>query len=132
MRRHRLWLCLPPVLLALLDGALTLAGQPAQYWSGDFAARRELNPFFDFLLAWHPGAFLAGLAVWCLGIGIVILFAPWRVSFLAALLFTLGHACGAGSWIVEAGAAGWVLAIALLVASERTFWWAARLSSSSG
>jgi hypothetical protein len=120
--RRRWWLALPPLLLCCLDGALTLAGQPGPYWQGDFTAARELNPFFDLLLRWHPWAFLGGLAVWLAAIAGAIVWLPRRFAVVVAFGFTLGHACGAASWVVPLGVAGWVLAVLLLVAAERLLW----------
>ncbi|GEM_PF-5591014 len=32
--RRRLWLCLPPLVMCLIDDAITLRAQPDVYWSG--------------------------------------------------------------------------------------------------
>ena len=127
-RRARLWLCLPPLLLLLIDAALTLYGQPDGYWQGDFLLRREMNPVFDRLLSWRPAAFLGGCAAWGILITLVVVFSPRRVAFLAALACSLGHTCGAASWLVQAGTTGWALALLLLLAASQVFWWAARRS----
>ena len=37
MNRNRIWLCIMPIVLFALDITLTLCGQPAAYWSGDFS-----------------------------------------------------------------------------------------------
>jgi hypothetical protein len=132
MRCSRAWLCLPPLVLVLLDGALTLHGQPARYWTGEFVRRQELNPLADLLLAWHPGAFLLGWAGWCLLIATMICFSPVRLAFWGALVCSLGHGCGAASWVVAAGGGGWIVAIGLLLATDRVFWYAARRSGAFG
>jgi hypothetical protein len=128
MRCSRVWLCLPPGILVLLDGVLTLQGQPSRYWAGDFALRRELNPVIDLLLAWHPGAFLLAWAAWSLLIVSLIFFSPVRIAFLVALVGTIGHVCGAASWLVESNIGGWVAAIGLLLTADRAFWYAVRRS----
>ncbi len=124
-----MWLGLPPLLLCALDGALTLAGQPAAYWQGDRAAARELNPLFDLLLRYDPGVAVAGLVVWLVMIALAVLLLPGRSAFLAAFACAFGHACGAASWMVTLGVPGWVLAVLLLIAAERLValsWRAAR------
>ena len=128
MHCSRAWLCLPPGILVLLDGALTLHGQPMQYWAGEFSLRQELNPVVDLLLAWHPGAFLLAWATWSLLIVSVMFFSPARIAFLVSLVCTIGHVCGAASWIVESDTGGWLVAVGLVLTADRAFWYAARRS----
>src|SRR4051794_27046312 len=109
--RGRLWLAMPPLLLCALDGLLTLTGQPAAYWAGDFTAARELNPLFDLLLRQHPIAFLTGLAVWLTVLALAVLLLPRRLAFLAAFAGAFGHTWGATSWVVAFGVVGWLLAV---------------------
>jgi len=59
MRTQRLWLCLPAIVLCDADGFLTLAGQPAAYWSGEFTAAREGHAVPAWFLTLHPVAFAA-------------------------------------------------------------------------
>ena len=59
-----LGLCVPPLLLLILDVSLTLLGQSSAYWAGDYSAVREGSPTFHHLLAIHPAAFAAGLLTW--------------------------------------------------------------------
>lgn len=41
LKQRFLGLCVPPLLLCLLDVALTLAGQSSPYWAGDYANVNE-------------------------------------------------------------------------------------------
>jgi hypothetical protein len=115
----RLWLCLPPAALAVLDGILTLCGQSSDYWSGDFSAVCESNPLAWVFLRWHPLAFVLGLAAWTLA----ILFAGAAMPrlFAVPVLFTVFvvHSLGGASWLVRYGGWGWVLGMGLLIAAER-------------
>lgn len=99
LRRRLIGLCLVPVLLAVLDGSVTLIGQPASYWAGDYTQVREGTPGFRILLANGPATFIAGLAVWVLAFVGMILLLPSTLALAVCLLFTLGHTIGAFSWI---------------------------------
>src|SRR3954469_5094241 len=79
--RRLLGLCLVPVLLAALDGCLTLKGQPQAYWAGDHLQVLEGTPGFYILLT-H---------------GMILLLPP-TLALATCLGFTLGHAIGAFSW----------------------------------
>ncbi len=98
--RHRLiGLCLVPVLLAMLDGSVTLIGQPAAYWAGDHSRVLEGTPGFRILLTYGPAAFVAGHMVWQLAFVCMILLLPSRLALAVCLMFTLGHTIGAFSWL---------------------------------
>lgn len=100
MNTRRLFgLCLVPLLLAVLDGSVTLVGQPAAYWAGDHSRVLEGTPGFRILLTHSPVAFIAGLTVWVLAFVGLILLLPTTLALAVCLLFTLGHTIGAFSWI---------------------------------
>ena len=99
LRRRLIGLCLVPVLLAVLDGSVTLIGQPAAYWAGDYSQVREGTPGFRVLLTYGPTAYVAGFAVWVLAFVGMILLLPSTLALAVCLQFTLGHAIGAFSWI---------------------------------
>ena len=60
----KLRLCIPPIVLCILDQSITLLGQHSQYWKGDYQTAMEGCPPFHWLLQQHPLAFEAGIAVW--------------------------------------------------------------------
>jgi len=99
LRRRLIGLCLVPVLLAVLDGSVTLIGQPAAYWAGDHARVLEGTPGFRILLTYGPAAYIAGLTVWVLAFVGMILLLPSTLALAVCLQFTLGHTIGAFSWI---------------------------------
>lgn len=99
VKRRFLGLCLVPILLAGLDGSVTLLGQPPAYWAGDYSQVREGTPGFRLLLTHGPAAYVAGLAVWVLAFVGMILLLPATLALAVCLQFTLGHAIGAFSWI---------------------------------
>lgn len=118
-----LWLCVAPLLLCAFDLTITLAGQPAEYWQGDYAVGLEGNPVARPLLLTGPGTFIIGIAGYALVFCLVLVF--WRHPFAVVLAFvlTLSHAVCAGTWLMRLGVAGFVLAVLLLVASERLLDW---------
>ena len=97
--RRLIGLCFVPVLLAALDGSVTLAGQPAAYWEGDHSRVLEGTPGFRILLTHGPDAYIAGLMVWVLAFVGMILLLPSTPALAVCLMFTLGHTIGAFSWI---------------------------------
>jgi hypothetical protein len=99
LRRRLIGLCLVPVLLAVLDGSVTLIGQPEAYWAGDHSKVLEGTPGFRVLLTYGPAAYVAGLAVWVLAFVGMILLLPPTLALAVCLQFTLGHTLGAFSWI---------------------------------
>jgi hypothetical protein len=88
-----------PILLAALDGTVTLMGQPPAYWEGDYSQAFEGTPGFRILLTHSPAAFIIGLAVWVLAFVGMILMLPSTLALAVCLQFTLGHTIGAFSWL---------------------------------
>jgi hypothetical protein len=97
--RRLIGLCLVPVLLAALDGSVTLIGQPSAYWEGDRTRVLEGTPGFRLLLMQGPASYAGGLAIWVLAFVGMILLLPSTPALAVCLMFTLGHTIGAFSWI---------------------------------
>ncbi len=95
LRRRLIGLCLVPVLLAAVDGSVTLNGQPPAYWADDHSRVIEGTPGFRMLLMHGPAAYIAGLTVWVLAFVGLILLLPSTLALAVCLQFTLGHAIGA-------------------------------------
>jgi hypothetical protein len=91
---------LPPLVLASLDAALTLAGQPPEYWRGDYARVNELSPTFNQLLAIHPLAFVAGFIGWLLAFTCLILLFPRTLALATSIAVAIGHTWGATTWLL--------------------------------
>jgi hypothetical protein len=123
---QRIRLGVGPVLLCLLDTALTLAGQPAAYWAGDHPAACEANPVAAWLLRAHPGAFLSGVA------GLLVLYVvlierlPPSLARVAVFVIVFLHALGASSWLLPHGFAGLLAAAGLLAVSSWLVGWSWR------
>jgi hypothetical protein len=99
-QRRLLGLCIPPAALATLDGALTLAGQSAEYWAGNYARVNEMSPTFNHLLTYHPLAFAAGWLGWILIFCGMILLLPQTLALTTSIAVTVGHTLGATTWLL--------------------------------
>jgi hypothetical protein len=93
-------LCLPPVALCALDAALTLIGQSAEYWSGDYGRVTEGSPTFNHLLQIHPAAYVAGILVWVAVFVGILLLLPDTLALIVSIAVTLGHTVGAATWLL--------------------------------
>ena len=99
-KRRFLGLCLPPMMVALIDGVLTLIGQSDLYWSNHLAVN-EANPVFRALLEIHPAAVLGGLGVWLALLCAMILLLPTRIALMLSIAITFGHTSGSASWLFD-------------------------------
>jgi hypothetical protein len=111
----------PGGVLYTADVVLTLVGQPAAYWAGNYGSVVEFNPIAYQFLAAGPVWCLLAAVVWLLLLGAVVL--AWRhpVTDWIAYLLALGHAVGGSSWLVRFG--GWPAAIAYLAVAAAVSRW---------
>jgi hypothetical protein len=100
IRGRLIGLCVPPVLLSLVDGGLTLAGQSADYWDGYYGAVNEMSPTFNHLLAHHPLAYVAGFAGWVVMFVCLILLLPQTLALTASIAIAMAHTAGASTWLL--------------------------------
>lgn len=100
VRQRFLGLGLPPLLFSVLDNVLTLAGQSALYWGGDYTQVNEASPTFHHLLALHPLAFVGGGLVWIVIFVSIILLLPDTLALIVSIALTFGHAAGAATWML--------------------------------
>jgi hypothetical protein len=98
-RPRRLWLALAPLLVCIADQVVTLSGQTAEYWAGDYSAPHEGSPQGYWLLQQHPLAYIAAAAGYMLTFTIVILLLPRLLAQTLAVGLVLGHAWGTASWL---------------------------------
>jgi hypothetical protein len=98
--KHRfVGLCLPPLLLCLLDASLTLMGQSPEYWSGNYAAVNEASPTMNHLLQMHPLVFVAGLLIWTAVFVSVLFLLPDTLALGISIALTFGHTAGSATWL---------------------------------
>lgn len=127
------WFSLPVVVCMLLDAAVSLAFQPAAYWSNP-TALREGNAAWAALMVRGPAAFLAGFLLYCLIIAALLVWLRGALQKLLGMFVLLAHSYGSASWLhVELpDRTYWWGLIALLLVEALAFavYW--RLSSASG
>ena len=99
--RRLMGLCLVPILLTCLDCALTLAGQPTEYWAGEHTRVKEVTPILHQLLAYHPLAFVAGKAALLLAFIGMLLLMPHNSAMVLSILQSLGGLLAAESWLLH-------------------------------
>jgi hypothetical protein len=119
----RAWMCLGPIVFSLLDEALTLRGQSAEYWSGDYDQVLEWNPLPHWALRQHPLYFVIGGLFWAAIFCMLIAYLPSNMARLLAFVVQFGHTLGAGSWLIRMGPWGWVAAVLLVCLSRIVFDW---------
>ena len=99
--RRLIGFCSVLVFLTGLDCALTLAGQPKEYWEGNHTQVIELHPMLHQLLAYHPLAFVAAKVVFVLAFISLILLMPRNSAMILSLLLCLSGLSGPGSWLLD-------------------------------
>ena len=110
-------LCIPPIVLCILDQSITLIGQPSGYWRGHYELAIEGSPPFYWLLTHHPLAFEAGIAVWIALFSTVILLSPRWLAMGISIAIVIGHTWGTATWLFFRFAQGYWLCIVLFLAS---------------
>jgi hypothetical protein len=111
-KRRVLGLSIPCLLALLLDAGVTILGQSQEYWSGDYSAVNEGNPFFRNLFAIHPGAAVTGYVVWAAVLIALVLLLPEVLAVVLSIAVVFGHVGGAYTWMqyfewVEPFGQGW-------------------------
>ena len=127
MNTRRAWLCVPPILLALLDCVATSYGQPDQYWRGDTGVAQEDNPIVRWFMLLHPSAFFMLTVVWIAAFCFGILKLPRVLALMLALSVMVSHACCACTWLFPHND-GFYWSLALCIGSAILFVLALELS----
>jgi hypothetical protein len=108
------WLCLGPIILTLLDYGMTLAGQPAAYWAGNYLCVREGSALLRWCLHQHPLVFVvvatAVTGVYCL----LIMHWPRRAAHALAAWLMGTHAFGVATWVFGSMILGPAACVAIL------------------
>ncbi|MEI7686133.1 MAG: hypothetical protein WCL32_14000 [Planctomycetota bacterium] len=122
---RRAWLCVSAIVPCLLDVAVTMHGQPAAYWSGDYFAALECNPLPRIILWLGPWPFAVAVLAWLAFIGAAISFLPWPMAIVVSFIVATLHGLGAGSWMFSFGWMGAAAAVGVLVFVEQlmSFCW---------
>src|SRR5215470_9031853 len=96
------WLVVPPVVMCALDFVLTMHGQSAEYWAGNYAKVNEWSPSFCYYLTLHPVVFVAAGLLWIALFSAIILVAPERLAMTTSVAIVIGHMWGATTWLAHA------------------------------
>ena len=97
---QRIGLCLAPLLPKILDTTLTLAGQRAAYWRGDYSQVAEANPLMRWVLEQHPLGFVAVSLVGMVFYAWLLYWMPRDFGKLVAFIIIFVHTYGAVSWVM--------------------------------
>lgn len=92
-----------PVILALIDGAVTLYFQPEGYWLGDRSQALDSNPIVWLALRIHPLLLIPGYLGWFGLIALLIGFTPAWIGLRIHVLLVLGHTIAISGWLVRFG-----------------------------
>jgi hypothetical protein len=99
------------LIVLLVDVGLTLRGQPAAYWAGDYARTTEGAPFYRMLYAWRPAAAVCGYLLWAGLLGGLLILLPEVLAVVLTIAVVIGPTVGAYSWLqvmlFRAGPTGW-------------------------
>ena len=118
--KQKRWLYLPPVVFALLDLAVTLLAQPADYWQGHYGFAQTPHPLLVRLLEWHPLAFVVGGLVWIALFVVAIGLLPRRGALLLSAFLVMGHAWGVSTVLCWRVPGGYWLTLLLFLAAAWT------------
>jgi hypothetical protein len=130
--RRLLGLCLPPLVFCTFDAGITLFGQSAAYWAGEYHWVSEVSPTPNHLLQFHPMAFALGILVWEMLFVVVILLLPDALALIACIVVTSGHAWGASAWLEIRFQCGyqccmWMFLASSIILGSGIYWgWQAR------
>lgn len=96
----RVYLIVPALAAFVIDVALTLWGQPREYWNGDYGVAQEMAPVGFALLAHHPLAFVLAAAGYAILFSLAIRFLPGWLALWLSLGYLVAHSSGANSWLL--------------------------------
>ena len=103
VRRRLIGLGLPPILFFAVDMGMTLWGQPAAYWAGDYSKVNEASPALESWLRVSPLAFVAGCAGIALAAIALVVLLPDVLALVASIAGVMGGAFGASTWLIYSG-----------------------------
>lgn len=99
MWKSKAWFCIPPIILCLIDSTITLVGQSAKYWQGNYFVANEECPPMRAMLQTHPLAFEAVIFAWIIAFVVVILLVPRWLGRSLSIALLLGHTWGTYTWL---------------------------------
>lgn len=95
------WACMVGLaIFILLDGVLTLLGQPDGYWT-NHSSPNERSAIGHFLLGYSPVAFLAGIVLYAGTLSFLALVLPRIFSLVLSITMIVGHSEAAFRWLTD-------------------------------
>jgi len=99
MWKSKVWFCIPPIVLCLIDSTITLIGQSAEYWQGNYELANEGCPPMCVMLQMHPLAFEGAIFAWIFAFVAVLLLVPRWLGRSLSIAILLGHTWGTYTWL---------------------------------
>ncbi|MBA4386820.1 MAG: hypothetical protein C0404_02495 [Verrucomicrobia bacterium] len=120
------WFCMPVLFCIAMDAVVSLACQPAAYWTNP-ACASEGNSTWAMLLAKGPLFFLGAFAVYAIVMAALLLWLRGALQKLLGMFVLLSHSFGAATWCHESLPDRWywwaLLAMLLTEAMVFTIYW---------
>ncbi len=91
MEKRHLFLLIAPMFAVLLDAGVTLTGQPATYWAGNYHTVHELSPDIHRILAVGPTTFFGFVVLWLSAIAVLLILMPRTLSLALSSAVTIRH-----------------------------------------
>ena len=112
--QFRLRLMLLPIVLSLIDGAVTLHYQPPGYWSGDRSQLIEANPLVWIPLRLHPALLIPGCIGWYALFYFLIFYPPAWIGLRCHVAWVFAHLVAIAGWLLRFHPHGLALTTLLL------------------
>lgn len=93
-----LLLCIPILACVAADVSFTLHGQPSEWWAGNYAAHRELNPVGQIALSYGPFITVLSFCVYAVALCSAAMWMIPQHAGILAITVTFGHILGVHSW----------------------------------
>lgn len=104
-----------PVVLSLIDMAVTLYYQPPGYWNGDRSQLIEANPLVWIALRIHPALLIPGCLGWYAIFYFLIFHTPAWVGLRCHVLWVIAHLIAIAGWLLRCNPNGIALTASLYV-----------------
>ena len=107
----------PCLLLWLFDVIVTLVGQSAWYWAGDFSEAKELNPLFFWFLSKGPEVFIIATVAYIFLLVVILFLVPLRIGIMTTYIASIVHMVGVAGWMLQMNVriVGLILTILLFI-----------------
>lgn len=128
LQQHKNWplslrLLALPIVLSLLDAAVTLHYQPPAYWSGDRSQLVEANPLVWLALRLHPALLIPGCLGWYVLFYFLMFYPPAWIGLRCHVAWVGAHLVGIMGWLLRHHPHGLALAVLLYVIAVPVALW---------